>query len=131
MPAGGIRPESAWSLALAAVELFVHLDPGDAPEDLVAVSASFDPDQLSLETIDLAQLPEDWRAMEHSGLRTIGAEWIASHRAAALQVPSLAVEGEWNVLLNPSHPDFSKIALLPPKAFHFDERMFKGDRGLR
>jgi RES domain-containing protein len=117
------------SLALAAVELFVHLDPTDAPDDLVVVSAllepGLEPGKVSLETMDPKQLHEDWRAMEHAGLRAIGAEWILSGRSAALQVPSLAVEGEWNVLLNPAHPDFSKITLLEPKPFHFDERMFK------
>lgn len=113
------------SLALAAVELFVHLDPRDAPDDLVIVSARLDPDQVSIERIATSQLPSDWRAMEHAGLRTIGAEWIRSLRSAALEVPSLAVEGEWNVLLNPAHPDFAKIALFAPKPFHFDERMFQ------
>lgn len=113
------------SLALAAIELFVHLDPRDAPDDLVVLSALLDPDQVSTERIDPLKLPPDWRAMEHAGLRSIGAEWIESLRTAALEVPSLAVEGEWNVLLNPVHPDFSKIMLLEPRPFHFDERMFR------
>lgn len=124
-PAGVRMVYTSTSLALAAVELFVHLDPRDAPDDLVIVSVLLDPDHVSIEKLATNQLPSDWRAMEHSGLRTIGAEWIRSNRSAALEVPSLAVEGEWNVLLNPAHPDFSKITLLEPKPFHFDERMFQ------
>jgi RES domain-containing protein len=124
-PAGVKMVYTSTSLALAAVELFVHLDPRDAPDDLVVLSALLDPDQVSIESLDPTKLPPDWRAMEHSGLRSIGAEWIQSNWSAALQVPSLAVEGEWNVLLNPAHADFSKITLLEPKPFHFDERMFK------
>ncbi len=124
-PSGVKMVYTSTSLALAAVELFVHLDPRDAPDDLVVLSALLDPAQVSIESIDSIKLPPDWRAMEHAGLRAIGSEWIQSNRSAALQVPSLAVEGEWNVLLNPTHPDFPKITVLEPKPFHFDERMFK------
>jgi RES domain-containing protein len=124
-PAGVRMVYTSSSLALAAVELFVHLDPRDAPDDLVVVSALLDPGQVSVERMDPAQLPPDWRAMEHAGLRAIGAEWVPANRFAALEVPSLAVEGEWNVLLNPAHADCSKIILLEPKPFHFDERMFQ------
>jgi RES domain-containing protein len=43
----------------------------------------------------------------------------------ALLVPSAAIRGEWNVLLNPGHADFSKIAFMEPVAFEFDLRMFR------
>jgi RES domain-containing protein len=42
-----------------------------------------------------------------------------------LQVPSAAVDGEYNFLLNPKHPDMSKItqgAILP---YRFDSRLLK------
>lgn len=124
-PAGVRMVYTSTSLALAAVELFVHLDPSDAPGDLVSISATLLPSQVSIERLDPARLPVDWRTMEHPQLRNIGAEWIASQKSAALEVPSIAVQGEWNVLLNPVHLDFPKITLHPSEAFHFDERMFK------
>jgi len=40
-------------------------------------------------------------------------------------VPSAVVEAEWNVLLNPVHPDFGKVEIGEPQPFHYDERMFK------
>jgi RES domain-containing protein len=43
----------------------------------------------------------------------------------ALRVPSVVVDGDWNVLLNPRHADFSKIKLFAPRPFHYDERMFR------
>ena len=128
-PAGVRMVYTSTSLALAAVELFVHLDPGDAPDDLVLISATMFPGQVSIERLEVARLPADWRAAEHAQLRQIGAEGIVSQRSAALEAPSLAVEGEWNVLINPSHPDFPKIQLLPPRAFRFDERMFRAGPG--
>jgi hypothetical protein len=33
----------------------------------------------------------------------------------ALLVPSAAIRGEWNVLLNPVHREFSKIAIYEPR----------------
>jgi RES domain-containing protein len=124
-PAGIRMVYTSTSLALAAIELFVHLDPSEAPDDLISISAILPTSEVSFEVIDPKNLPADWRAMEHPGLRELGAEWVRSRRSCALRVPSIAVEGEWNVLLNPAHAEFAKITLLKPKPFHFDERMFK------
>ncbi len=48
----------------------------------------------------------------------------ALRRRWRLHVPSAAVRGEWNVLLNPAHGDFRKIKIQKPQPFEFDLRMF-------
>lgn len=112
------------SLALAAIEFFVHLDPSDAPEDLVSISAAL-PDELPTEQVDVLRLPAHWRRIDNEHLQKFGSDWASSMRTVALIVPSAAIDGEWNVLLNPVHADFSKIKIAPLKPFHYDERMFK------
>lgn len=112
------------SLALAAIEYFVHLDPSEAPVPLVSLAAEA-PDTLVVERIDVAQLPRDWRRTENRHLQQLGSDWLRSLRSAALIVPSAAVLGEWNILLNPGHPDFPKITVGEPTPFQYDERMFK------
>jgi RES domain-containing protein len=112
------------SLALAAIEYFVHLDPSEAPIALVALAADV-PDSLAIERIEVAQLPRDWRRTENSHLQRLGDQWLKSLRSAALIVPSAVVQGEWNVLLNPAHTDFTKIEIGEATPFQFDERMFK------
>ena len=114
------------SLALAAVEYFVNIDPSDAPDDLIASEAVL-PSTLSIEHLDSSSLlsAELPNTLE---IKRIGADWIRSRRSVALQVPSLAVEGEWNILLNPEHADFSNIQPLPDRPWHFDERMFRRPR---
>src|SRR5215468_9954955 len=107
-PAGVRMVYSSSSLALAAVEFFVHLDPSVAPDDLVSISAEI-PGALSIERIALSDLPENWRELENPELQSLGADWASSLRSVALEVPSVAIEGEWNVLLNPAHPEFAKI----------------------
>jgi RES domain-containing protein len=112
------------SLALAAIEFFVHLDPSEAPIGLVSVMAEV-PDDVLVEQLDNRQLPRDWRRTDHKILQQLGTDWARSQRSVALVVPSAAVEGEWNVLLNPAHPDFRKIEIGQPRPFHYDERMFR------
>jgi RES domain-containing protein len=58
-------------------------------------------------------------------LRRFGDEWIHAGQTVALLVPSAAIRGEWNVLLNPAHPGFPKISLQEPQLFEFDARMFR------
>jgi len=112
------------SLALAAIEVFVHLDPTDAPDDLVSVRAEI-PDDLYRQKVDIQALPSGWRKADNKDLRQIGSEWAKSTRSVALQVPSAVVEDEWNVLLNPAHPEFLRIKIASPRPFRYDERMFR------
>jgi RES domain-containing protein len=123
-PAGVAMVYTSTSMALACLEFFVHLDPSVAPNDLVSTSATI-PSGLAIEGVRIADLPTDWQATEHPALQILGADWIASQRSLALEVPSVVVEGEWNVLLNPAHPDFDRITLNEPKPWSFDQRMFK------
>lgn len=43
-------------------------------------------------------------------------------------VPSAALRGEWNVLLNPLHPAIGQIKIEEPQPFRFDARMFRQGR---
>jgi|SRR5271154_1582163 len=112
------------SLALAAIEYFAHLDPSEAPTGLVSLMAEV-PDDLTAERVEIAQLPHDWRRTDNNVLQQFGTDWAKSQRSVALLVPSAAVEGEWNVLFNPGHPEFRKVHIGEPRPFHYDERMFK------
>jgi RES domain-containing protein len=63
--------------------------------------------------------------LNHPAPRQIGSDWIATGRSLALMVPSVVIDGEWNVLINPTHPEATRIKPEQPKPFHFDARMFK------
>ncbi len=114
---------TATSMALAAMEMFVHLDPSVAPGDLLAVEIAA-PDDLAVEEVGLSSLPKRWRATEVETAE-LGTAWVRSGRTVMLRVPSAVVEGEWNALLNPAHADFARIAVVLSAPFHFDERMFR------
>jgi len=112
------------SLALAAVETFVNLEPNLQPKDLISTEGNI-PDGLEISRVDLKTLPANWRETRDESLRRFGDDWIRAGQTAALLVPSAAIRGEWNVLLNLAHGDFSKIRFRKPQPFEFDVRMFR------
>jgi RES domain-containing protein len=112
------------SLALAAVETFVNLEPKLRPDDLVSIEAEL-PHDLKTERLDVKSLPADWYQLRDESLRVFGGGWIRNANFIALYVPSAAIRGEWNVLLNPDHPDFGRLKFQEPKPFEFDLRMFR------
>ncbi|MBI1996199.1 MAG: RES domain-containing protein [Deltaproteobacteria bacterium] len=112
------------SLALAAVETFVNLEPNLRPKDLISIEGNI-PDGLEISRVDLKTLPANWHETRDESLRRFGDDWIRAGQTAALLVPSAAIRGEWNVLLNPAHGDFSKIRFRKPQPFEFDVRMFR------
>ena len=113
------------SLALAVLEVFVHLDSSLLPDDLVAVAVEV-PDEIVIDRLDPATLPPDWRDIPGpEALRDTGTDWVASGTGVALAVPSAIIEQEWNYLLNPDHPEFAKLLARAPEPFRFDARMQK------
>jgi RES domain-containing protein len=112
-------------LSLAALEHFVHLDIDIAPPGLIAIPAHV-PDDLKLETIDATSLPKNWRT--HPGpeaLKDTATDWLGRSATAVLAVPSAVIPSERNYLINPKHPDFSRVRIENPIPFEFDPRMWK------
>jgi RES domain-containing protein len=112
------------SLALAAIELFVHLEPNLQPDDLVSIAATL-PAGEPAQQLTPESLPPEWWADDFEPLRNLGDTWIRDKTSLAMQVPSAPLHSEWNVLLNPLHPAIAKLEIDPPQPFHFDARMFR------
>jgi RES domain-containing protein len=133
---GGRRASARWHtrgrpivytashLSLAVLELLVHIDPGEIPTDLVALTIDV-PDDIRVETLDVGSLPADWRAPEHEACRRAGDAWLASLRTMVLRVPSAVVPEEHNFLLNPLHPDAARARVAARRLFTFDLRLLR------
>src|SRR5262245_28026850 len=80
------------SLALAAVETFVNLEPNLSPADLVSIEGDI-PDAVGIRRLDLTALPVSWRESRDESLRRFGVEWIQGGETASLVVPSAAIRG--------------------------------------
>jgi RES domain-containing protein len=111
-------------LALAAVETFVNLEPNLRPVDLVSIEGNI-PDTVEVDRLDPDVLPPGWYESRDESLRQFGDAWIRRGETAALLVPSAAIRGEWNILLNPAHRGFARLTFHQPVRFEFDARMFR------
>lgn len=115
----------AATLSLAALELLVHLEPSQVPEDRVAIPATIPP-EVPIRELTLDELPKDWRAYPApEGLKDLGTAWIRSHESAVLSVPSAVIPVERNVLLHPDHPGMTEIEIGDPQTFAFDPRLWR------
>jgi RES domain-containing protein len=111
------------SLALAALEVLIHADPGDLPGPFVAVAAEV-PDGLSAKALAPEDLPRNWRDYPAPpALQRMGDAWIRADESVILRVPSVVIPREPSVLLNPLHPDFAKVRIESPEPFEFDPRL--------
>ena len=119
---------TAQSLSLAQLELLVHLEAEAvlrghwryfavdvAPRTIMACESWID-------------LPPDWAAWPApAATQAIGDRWIAASVSVALSVPSAVTPGEYNLLLNPAHPEYAAAVLVAaPEALRLDQRLIKG-----
>lgn len=111
-------------LSLAMIEYFVHIETSDPPKDLVLVAADI-PDNVSRIVLTLRELPAHWRRVPApAGLAAIGDSFAAGRNSAILVVPSALVPSESNWLINPLHPEFSRIKKHRAEPFDYDARFF-------
>jgi len=110
--------------SLAMLEYFVHLDPEDAPDDLVLATAEV-PESVSREQVRAKQLPANWRETPAPPeLAQTGDEFVKRAKTCLLLVPSALAVNENNWLINPQHPEFKQITVNPPEPLRYDPRMF-------
>ena len=108
------------TLALAALECLIHVDPEDAPGDLVALTTEV-PDHLDIETVDVASLPAGWeRVPEPLACKDVGDAWVHRGQTLALRVPSAPIPEEMNMLLNPRQRAARRVRVVAELPFLFD-----------
>lgn len=112
------------SIALCTVEIAVHMPLGIVPLDYYLVRIEL-PDLEELPEVKPENLPEAWKSFPHANLtQEIGDNFILEENHLILKVPSATVQGNFNYLVNPRHPDFNKVKVLDAVPFEFDKRLF-------
>lgn len=112
------------NISLCVAEIAVHEEAAEAPQDYVLVALEIgNPGEPAL--VNEEQLPADWKEQEKPDVtQKIGDHFIKECKQLVLQVPSAVVQGEYNFLLNPQHPQFCTVRIKSKEPFHFDERLF-------
>lgn len=115
----------AGNRSLAMAEVLVHLSLAMLPDDFMMLTILI-PDEVSIKKMGANDLPKHWNIFPHSmETQNIGDRFITENEHCVLQVPSVVTKGDFNFLINPHHPDFSKIQIMRKEAFPFDRRLFK------
>ena len=116
---------AAENKALATVEYLVHLPLSIMPTNLSVAYLEI-PDDITPEQVPMAKLPKNWRAYPAPGkLAQLGSEWALSKGSLLLRAPSVVVEGEFNLLINPNHPEITKVIISRVEKYSFDRRLLR------
>lgn len=116
---------TAINRSLAMAEVAIHFTLATLPDDYVMLSINI-PDHLHIERISADQLPTDWRSFPHPpSTQKIGDAFVQENKSAVLIIPSVVTQGDFNVLINPKHPDFQEIKVAEMVPFPWDKRMLK------
>lgn len=111
--------------SLASLEFLVHVAHAILPTDL-SITAIKIPDSIISKEISIAELPDNWNQYPPPlKLADIGTRWALSNVTLLLRVPSVVVPHEFNILINPSHPDMNQISISKVEKFKFDDRLLR------
>lgn len=113
------------SRALCTVEVAVHLSTGILPIGFELVIIHI-PEDIMIKELLAEDLPADWRSFPHaSSTQKIGDSFILKNEFLIMKVPSAAIPGDFNYLINPRHPDIQRVEIIQRAPYSFDERLFK------
>lgn len=111
---------AAETYAGAILEILVHANLNRLPRTHAVITIEI-PAYVAVERVATPDL-RHWNASNQAVSRAFGDRWLIEARTAVLMVPSLVTQGrEHNVLLNPAHADFPRIAYTPPEPIAWDE----------
>ncbi len=111
--------------ATAMLEKLVRSN-GDVPPNQHYVEITI-PNGASYEVFDPAFLP-DWTERDATAAREYGARWHAERRSLILLVPSIVARIERNVLINPQHPEATRVSHGLHQPVWWDQRLFSPAR---
>jgi RES domain-containing protein len=124
---------TAESRALACLETVVHLNSGALPFNRYLVEVEI-PDEVwsQAQRETSTSLPVGWDS-EPAGKVSIdfGTKWLHAMTSALLVVPSVIIPEEFNVLINPDHPDSAAITARKVRKWLYDPRMLAAPPGRR
>lgn len=109
--------------ALAVLEVRVNLG-NELPSVAYVMHTIEVPDEV-VSAISPESLPPDWNAVPlEPPAQRFGDDWLSSLGSLGLRVPSVHSRTDFNVLLNPAHPDFHRARVLERHPYSLDPRLF-------
>lgn len=116
---------AATSISLAAWETRANFAKGMLlPWNRILVRIDVPDAVWAARVVTPSPLPVGWNAIPEGMIsRSIGSAWLAGGASALLVVPSVIINEEDNVLINPAHPDAASITTERIRQFVYDHRV--------
>ncbi len=118
---------TAGSASLSCLEILAHKSGAALNSGKFSMAVIEIPDKVLVNEVTLKQLQlsntEWYKVLYYPITQKIGNQWIEERKSAVLKVPSAIVDREYNFLLNPLYPGFSKIKVVDIIPFNFDSRL--------
>ena len=108
--------------AIVVLERLAHTDPDLLPGDLQLAMFEFAEPASDTKVEEFATLPAHW-ARDENATRQISGRWRQHGSSCLLTVPSAILPEERNFVLNPEHPDATRLRLVRARPFTFDPRL--------
>lgn len=125
---------TACSKSLACLENLVHRN-FQRKNELFKVVTIHIPDNITGQEITLNEIEKstskekiDWKLPGIKPYRKCGLfgdKWALANSSLYLKTPSAIIPDEYNILINPNHPHFSKVKILSVEDFYIDRRLLR------
>jgi len=112
--------------SLAAWEKIVHAASFEnLPKNLLLVKIEI-PDRIEIQSVPQKVLVKGWDCFPFiSETVNFGTSFLRKKEHLALKIPSVIIPDEYNVILNPLHPDIQACKVINTTQFIFDMRILK------
>ena len=122
---GELVTYAATSISLAAWETRAHFGRGAAlPWNRFLVRIDVPDDVWTARQMFSRPLPVGWNAIPEGVVsRNEGSTWLKAGTSALLAVPSVIIDEEDNILINPGHMDSVRIVASKVRRFVYDHRV--------
>lgn len=110
--------------SLALLELLVHFNSIAAlRQNYVFITLEIDEGKIS--TIQDFELPKNLISFNNERLWQITDDYFLEKNTLAFRVPSVIIPMEYNVILNPNHPDLKNVRKIRQESAILDNRLFR------
>lgn len=110
--------------SLALLELIVHFTSKKALKNSYCFITLEVPSE-SIHEVSFDQIPEDFLKINNRKLWELTDYYFFDLKALAIQVPSVLIKNEFNVILNPQHEKFKEVKPTSFEPAFIDERYSK------
>ena len=114
--------------SLAAWEKIVHVSSFEnLSTNLLLVKIEI-PDEIEIQTIPQHVLVKGWDGFPFCDeTKSYGSSFLQKKEYLALKVPSAIIPDEFNIIINPLHPDIQVCKVISSNPFIFDKRILNNN----